>query len=60
MDDATHECRPVLCESRRALQAESSRPSLSNAERDFWRRAVAIERARQKCGRPAPFPFQDY
>ena len=60
MDDTTHEYLPVLSESRPAPQAESSLPSPSNAERDFWRRAVAIERARQKCGRPAPFPFQDY
>ncbi|MGH8249084.1 MAG: hypothetical protein ACREVI_00065 [Steroidobacteraceae bacterium] len=34
-------------------------PSPSNAERDFWRRAVAIERARLGRARPAPFPFQD-
>jgi hypothetical protein len=60
MDDATYECRPVLYESRPVAQAECPLPSLSNAERDFWRRAVAAERARQNCGRPAPFPFQDY
>ena len=33
-------------------------PPLSNDERDFWRRAVEIERARQRRPRPAPFPFQ--
>jgi hypothetical protein len=33
-------------------------PVVSNDERDFWRRAVAAERRRQRCGRPAPFPFQ--
>jgi hypothetical protein len=33
-------------------------PLVTNAERAFWRRAVEIERARQRCGRPAPFPFQ--
>jgi hypothetical protein len=33
-------------------------PLVSNDERAFWRRAVEIERARQRCGRPAPFPFQ--
>jgi hypothetical protein len=33
-------------------------PLVTSAERDFWRRAVAVERARQRCGRPAPFPFQ--
>ncbi len=60
MDDATHECRPALNESRPAAQGECPLLSLSNAERDFWRRAVAAERARQNCGRPAPFPFQDY
>jgi hypothetical protein len=41
-------------EGRRAML-----PSPSAAERDFWRRAVAIERARQEHTRPAPFPFQD-
>jgi hypothetical protein len=35
-----------------------SLPNVSNDERDFWRRAVAAERRRQRCGRPAPFPFQ--
>jgi len=48
MDDSTHERPPFLSESR------------PDAERAFWRRAVAIERARQNCGRPAQFPFQDY
>jgi hypothetical protein len=33
-------------------------PPVTGAEREFWRRAVAAERARQRCGRPAPFPFQ--
>jgi hypothetical protein len=33
-------------------------PPLSNDERDFWRRAVAVERARQGLVRPVPFPFQ--
>jgi hypothetical protein len=39
-------------DARRAL------PLVTGAEREFWRRAVASERARQRCGRPAPFPFQ--
>jgi hypothetical protein len=45
-------------------QAEAERrehialPIVTNAERAFWRRAVEAERARQRCGRPAPFPFQ--
>ena len=60
MDEATHVCMPVPSEAQRELQAEGPLPSLSNAERDFWRRAVAAERARQNCGRPAPFPFQNY
>jgi hypothetical protein len=34
-------------------------PPLSNDERDFWRRAVAAERDRQRRTRPVPFPFQD-
>jgi hypothetical protein len=33
-------------------------PLVTHAERAFWRRAVEAERARQRCGRPAPFPFQ--
>lgn len=33
-------------------------PLVSADERAFWRRAVETERARQRCGRPAPFPFQ--
>jgi hypothetical protein len=35
-----------------------ARPLVSDDERDFWRRAVAAERRRQRCGQPAPFPFQ--
>ena len=35
-----------------------SLPPPSNDEREFWRRAVAAERARQGRARPAPFPFQ--
>jgi hypothetical protein len=35
-----------------------SLPLVTGAEREFWRRAVAMERARLRCGRPAPFPFQ--
>jgi hypothetical protein len=33
-------------------------PVISHAERAFWRRAVELERSRQRRGRPAPFPFQ--
>jgi hypothetical protein len=39
-------------------EPKRSLPAVTNAEREFWRRAVAMERARQRCGRPAPFPFQ--
>ncbi|HEX9708228.1 MAG TPA: hypothetical protein VGA24_11380 [Steroidobacteraceae bacterium] len=60
MDDSTCELTPLQGESRPALRPESALPSLTNAERAFWRRAVEVERARQNCGRPAPFPFQDY
>ena len=47
----------------RALPADAPEPkrtlpAVTSAEREFWRRAVAMERARQRCGRPVPFPFQ--
>jgi hypothetical protein len=45
-------------EDRQEPRGHLSQPSVSNDERDFWRRAVAAERRRQRCGRPAPFPFQ--
>jgi hypothetical protein len=48
-------------EKARPAQAQQPKPGLpavTSAEREFWRRAVATERARQGCGRPAPFPFQ--
>ena len=50
-------------EKRRARNAEEARqrlalPFVTNDEREFWRRAVEIERRRQRSGRPAPFPFQ--
>jgi hypothetical protein len=49
--------------SRKTPEAPGSRrraplPSVSSAEREFWRRAVEIERSRQRRARPAPFPFQ--
>jgi hypothetical protein len=47
---------------RRGPRADPRRreplPLVTNDERAFWRRAVELERARQRCGRPAPFPFQ--
>jgi hypothetical protein len=60
MDDSTHEATPESRDSRAPSESGSPLPLLSNDERAFWRRAVAVERARQGCGRPAPFPFQDY
>jgi hypothetical protein len=41
-----------------AARLRAPLPLVTNDERAFWRRAVEIERARQRCGRPAPFPFQ--
>jgi hypothetical protein len=46
--------RPERAEARPHMPL----PAVTNAERAFWRRAVEIERARQRRGRPAPFPFQ--
>jgi len=48
MDEAPH----FREDERRTL------PPPSKDEREFWRRAVAAERARQGRARPAPFPFQ--
>jgi hypothetical protein len=45
-------------EDEREPRGHLALPFISNDERDFWRRAVAAERRRQRCGRPAPFPFQ--
>jgi hypothetical protein len=41
-----------------ASSARSVLPALTDAERAFWRRAVAAERERNQDRRPAPFPFQ--
>lgn len=53
---AMHE--KVPCPPAETRDRKRSLPLVTGAERDFWRRAVAMERARQRCGRPAPFPFQ--
>ena len=45
-------------EEEREPRRYPSLPEVTRAERDFWRRAVADERRRQRCGGPAPFPFQ--
>jgi len=58
MDDATHAREPRLRDAWPATRQQDALPSLSNAERAFWRRAVEIERARQGRERPVPFPFQ--
>jgi hypothetical protein len=48
----------VPCLAGEPREQQQALPPVTGAERDFWRRAVAQERARQRCGRPAPFPFQ--
>jgi hypothetical protein len=58
MDDTTHSGGSVFCEAPEAGSERRELPPLSNDEREFWRRAVAIERARQGRARPPPFPFQ--
>jgi len=45
-------------DDRQEARGHLSLPFVTNDERNFWRRAVAAERRRQRCGRPAPFPFQ--
>jgi hypothetical protein len=57
MDDG-HKAAPRETTEEREPRARLPLPRVTNAERDFWRRAVEIERRRQRCGRPAPFPFQ--
>jgi len=59
MDDTTHSGGSVFCEAPAAGAEHRELPPLTNDEREFWRRAVAIERARQGRTRPLPFPFQD-
>jgi hypothetical protein len=50
----------VMKQPRTPAESRSRAPTpvVSAGEREFWRRAVELERARQRCGRPAPFPFQ--
>jgi hypothetical protein len=55
--DGVHES-PLREEAEPERREKIALPLVTNAERVFWRRAVEIERARQRCGRPAPFPFQ--
>jgi hypothetical protein len=50
------ELREVI--KRREPRGHLAVPQVTSAEREFWRRAVELERRRQRCGRPAPFPFQ--
>jgi hypothetical protein len=56
--DETEDCALRETAGRRDPRGRPPLPQLTNAERDFWRRAVEAERRRQRCGRPAPFPFQ--
>jgi len=49
---------PRNADDGRPARGHLLRPCVTNVERDFWRRAVAAERRRQRCGQPAPFPFQ--
>jgi hypothetical protein len=59
MDETPVSTRRPACDPREArTRTDAGIARVTNAERDFWRRAVEIERARQRCGRPAPFPFQ--
>jgi hypothetical protein len=57
MDDG-HETKKGRAARNLAASRREPLPLVSNDERAFWRRAVETERARQRCGRPAPFPFQ--
>jgi hypothetical protein len=57
MDENQEATRHEATEARERRD-RLSLPHLTNAERDFWRRAVETERRRQRCGQPAPFPFQ--
>jgi hypothetical protein len=57
MDD-TQDAASRGTAGRRDSRAKPPLPQLTNAEREFWRRAVEAERRRERCGRPAPFPFQ--
>ncbi len=58
MDDTTHTRELRLRDTWSECRQRDALPSLSNAEREFWRRAVENERARQGRERPVPFPFQ--
>jgi len=44
-------------DEQREPRGRLSLPHVTRAEREFWLRAVEAERRRQRCGRPAPFPF---
>jgi hypothetical protein len=56
--DEPHATALGRTEDGQAARGHLSLPFVTNDERAFWRRAVAAERRRQRCGRPAPFPFQ--
>jgi hypothetical protein len=56
--DARHAMLRERDDDRREPRGRLPLPPVTRAEREFWRRAVEAERRRQRCGRPAPFPFQ--
>jgi hypothetical protein len=56
--DQRHATAERSTDDSRESRGRLSLPFVTEGERDFWRRAVAEERRRQRCGRPAPFPFQ--
>lgn len=56
--DQQHATARHETDERRVSRGHLAVPVVTNDERDFWRRAVAAERRRKRCGRPAPFPFQ--
>jgi hypothetical protein len=58
--DEQHAMQRRQDEGPREPGGRLSLPHVTRAEREFWRRAVEAERRRQRerCGRPAPFPFQ--
>lgn len=56
--DERHATTKRRDDEEREPRGRLSLPHVTRAEREFWLRAVEIERRRQRCGRPAPFPFQ--
>jgi len=57
MDDTLETARGPAHDPQESRTDAATAP-VTNTERAFWRRAVELERARQRFPRPAPFPFQ--